>query len=173
MLPSEGWDCTSEKPEPLLVARAATLRKPTCKTANAWLLDRGPSCRDIFEVVQLTCVPLILQLHPELLMQIPVCSWLVTFADHDGKGRRQSFEDGLQPRESGWKRQPQAPRCTPAAALLHPKHHAAGQLQASCSSWGVERVVQCENCRQGLMQRTQQCAQSDAPPQEHARSAGG
>ena len=44
----------------------------------------------------LTCVPLVFQLHPELLMQIPVCPPLVTFADHDGKGRRQSFEDGLQ-----------------------------------------------------------------------------
>ena len=41
VLPSEGWVCTSEMPEPLLVARAATLRKPTCKTANAWLLDKG------------------------------------------------------------------------------------------------------------------------------------
>ncbi len=49
----------------------------------------------------LTCVPLILQLHPELLMQIPVCSPLVTFADHNGKGHRQSFEDGLQSQESG------------------------------------------------------------------------
>ena len=75
----------------MLAACTATLSKPMCKTENAWPLDRGQAARTGSVQQTLTCVPLVLQLHPQLLVQIPVGSPLVTFADHNGKGRRLSF----------------------------------------------------------------------------------